>query len=172
MRRRQAREIALQFLYGYDLNPRDLDPALDDLWRSSKVRGESKNFAMELIRGTIEKKDRLDAVIEKHALNWKLGRIALVDRNILRLGLYELSFRDDIPPLVSINEAVDLAKKFSTDQSGSFVNGILDQTRKEMEKEEVRSQKAEVKSKKSEGRSKKAEVGSKKSEGRRKKGKV
>jgi len=131
MRRRQAREIALQFLYGFDLNPCDLDPALKDLWKSFKVRGENRTFAEELIRGTIREKDRLDGLIRKYALHWEFERIALIDRNILRLGLFELCCRDDIPPKVSINEAVDLAKKFSTDQSGAFVNGILDKARGE-----------------------------------------
>jgi N utilization substance protein B len=146
MRRRQAREIALQFLYGFDLNPRELDPALADLWKSFKIRAEEREFAAELIRGTIAEKDRLDALIEKHAHNWKLGRIALIDRNILRLGLYELSCCDDIPPKVSINEAVDLAKKFSTDQSGSFVNGILDQAREELGRGEAKKPKVKDKS--------------------------
>ena len=129
MRRRQAREIALQFLYGFDLNPREIEDALGDLWKSFHVRGEDRVFVEELVRGTLAERDRLDGLIRKHALHWEFDRIALIDRNILRLGLYELSCRADIPPKVAINEAVDLAKKFSTDQSGAFVNGILDQAR-------------------------------------------
>jgi N utilization substance protein B len=84
-------------------------------------------FADPLIRGTVEHRDQVDAHIKKHAKNWELSRMAVVDRNILRLAAFEMLFREDIPPVVSINEAVDIAKKFSTEDSGKFVNGILDQ---------------------------------------------
>src|SRR5947207_74318 len=86
-------------------------------------------FAEPLIQGTLEHRDELDAIIKKHAINWELHRIAAVDRNILRLAIYEMLYRDDIPPIVSINEAVDIAKKFSTLDSGKFVNGILDKVK-------------------------------------------
>ncbi|MDP8214626.1 MAG: transcription antitermination factor NusB [Candidatus Euphemobacter frigidus] len=130
--RRQARELALQFLYGYDLNRKDLDETLSDFWNVNRAPDKVRRFAGELIRGTIEQLDRVDGIIADHARNWRLDRIALVDKNILRLSIYELKFRDDIPPLVSINEAVEIAKKFSTAQSGQFVNGILDQVRQEI----------------------------------------
>lgn len=83
-------------------------------------------FADPLIRGAIEHRDAVDEQIKKYAKNWDLHRIAAVDRSILRLAIYEMLYRDDIPPIVSINEAVDIAKKFSTQDSGKFVNGILD----------------------------------------------
>ena len=89
-------------------------------------------FADPLIRGTLEHRDEADEVIKKHAKNWELHRIAAVDRNILRLAIYEMLHRDDIPPVVSINEAVDIAKKFSTQDSGKFVNGILDKVKSEL----------------------------------------
>ena len=89
-------------------------------------------FAEPLIRGTLEHRDEVDEVIKKHAKNWDLHRIAAVDRNILRLAIYEMLHRDDIPPVVSINEAVDIAKKFSTQDSGKFVNGILDKVKSEL----------------------------------------
>jgi N utilization substance protein B len=89
-------------------------------------------FADPLIRGTLENRDELDSVIKKHALNWDLHRIAAVDRNILRLAIFEMTHREDIPPVVSINEAVDIAKKFSTQDSGKFVNGILDKVKGEL----------------------------------------
>ena len=89
-------------------------------------------FADPLIRGTLEHRDEADDVIKKHAKNWELHRIAAVDRNILRLAIYEMLHRDDIPPVVSINEAVDIAKKFSTQDSGKFVNGILDKVKGEL----------------------------------------
>src|SRR5207302_8942858 len=86
-----------------------------------------REFADPLIKGTLEHRSESDELIKKHAQNWELHRIAAVDRNILRLAIYEMLHRDDIPPVVSINEAVDIAKKFSTQDSGKFVNGILDQ---------------------------------------------
>ena len=91
-----------------------------------------REFADPLIRGTLEHRDEADGVIKKHAKNWELHRIAAVDRNILRLAIYEMLHRDDIPPVVSINEAVDIAKKFSTQDSGKFVNGILDHVKGEL----------------------------------------
>ena len=93
---------------------------------------ELRAFAEPLIRGTLEHRDAIDALIKKHAKNWELHRIAAVDRNILRLAIYEMLHREDIPPVVSINEAVDIAKKFSTQDSGKFVNGILDKVKSEL----------------------------------------
>ena len=89
-------------------------------------------FADKLIRGVLEHRPELDARIKQHAENWDLHRMAVVDRNILRLAIYEMLHRDDIPPVVSINEAVDIAKKFSTQDSGKFVNGILDKIKGEL----------------------------------------
>ena len=89
-------------------------------------------FADPLIRGALEHRDAIDEHIKKHAKNWEFHRIATVDRNIMRLAIYEMLFREDIPPIVSINEAVDIAKKFSTQDSGKFVNGILDKIRGEL----------------------------------------
>ncbi len=89
-------------------------------------------FADPVIRGTLEHRAEADEIIKKHALNWDLHRIAAVDRNILRLAIFEMMHREDIPPVVSINEAVDIAKKFSTEDSGKFVNGILDKVKGEL----------------------------------------
>ena len=149
--RRDARERAVQFLFQYDLNrPDKVDEALDQFWTSQhaaalkadkgKARwGETaelppptaeeaaiRTFADPLIRGTVEHMTEIDAKIVQHAKNWDLRRMAVVDRNVLRRAIYEMLYREDIPPVVSINEAVDIAKRFSTDESGRFVNGILD----------------------------------------------
>jgi len=88
-------------------------------------------FAATLVRGTIEHLDTIDALIRRYTLNWELDRIALIDLSCLRLALYEMLYDDEIPPVVSINEAVDIAKRFSTAESGKFVNGILDKVRTE-----------------------------------------
>lgn len=154
--RREARERAVQFLFQHDLNPpENLEVALEQFWYAQRVAArvdESKAtwgervelppptadeaalrlFADPLIRGTIEHREECDAQIKKHAKNWDLHRIAAVDRNIMRLAIYEMLHRDDIPPVVSINEAVDIAKKFSTQDSGKFVNGILDKVKGEL----------------------------------------
>ncbi len=156
-KRREARERAVQFLFQHDLNPpEDLDRALNQFWDSQRngAIAEEKGaatwgqpvelppptaeeaairiFADPLIRGALEHREEADAIIQKHAKNWELHRIAAVDRNILRLALFEMLHRDDIPPVVSINEAVDIAKKFSTQDSGKFVNGILDKVKGEL----------------------------------------
>jgi len=156
-KRREARERAVQFLFQHDLNPpENLDRALGQFWESQRAAAiaEEKGaarwgqetelppptpdeaavrlFAEPLIRGTLEHRDELDTHITKRAKNWELHRIAAVDRNILRLAIYEMLYREDIPPVVSINEAVDIAKKFSTEDSGKFVNGILDKVKSEL----------------------------------------
>ena len=95
----------------------------------SRTRRVIVRCAAALIRGSLEHREEADALITKYAVNWELHRIAAVDRNILRLAIYEMLHRQDIPPIVSINEAVDLAKKFSTQDSGKFVNGILDKVK-------------------------------------------
>jgi N utilization substance protein B len=89
-------------------------------------------FADPLICGVVEHRQEVDALISKYAKNWALNRIAAVDRNVLRLAIYEMLHREDIPPIVSINEAVDIAKKFSTTESGKFVNGILDRVKSDL----------------------------------------
>ena len=156
-KRREARERAVQFLFQHDLNPpENLDRALNEFWdtqRAAAIAGEKgpatwgqpvelppptagevemRLFADPLIRGALEHRDAIDDHIKKHAKNWEFHRIAAVDRNIMRLAIYEMLFREDIPPIVSINEAVDIAKKFSTQDSGKFVNGILDKVRSEL----------------------------------------
>jgi N utilization substance protein B len=156
-KRRLARERAVQFLFQYDLNPpEDLEAALNEFWESQRAGAwaeeespahwgqpkelpppspeelEVRAFAEPLIRGTLEHRAEADAWIQKFAKNWELRRMAVVDRNILRLAIYEMLYRHDIPPVVSINEAVEIAKKFSTADSGKFVNGILDKVRAEL----------------------------------------
>jgi transcription antitermination protein NusB len=155
--RREARERAVQFLFEHDLNPPDdLNKALEHFWESQRTAamaeenaparwGEPvelppitpeeiavREFALPLIRGVLERLEELDTQIKQHAKNWDLHRIAVVDRNVLRLAIFEMLHRDDIPPVVSINEAVDIAKRFSTEESGKFVNGILDRIKADL----------------------------------------
>ena len=155
--RREARERAVQFLFQYDLNKSEnVDEALEQFWRSQAGAAIAEDkaparwnepvevpppttdeaairlFAEPLIRGALAKVPELDETIQGYAKNWDLRRMAVVDRNILRLAIYEMKYRDDIPPVVSINEAVDIAKRFSTEDSGKFVNGILDRVKADL----------------------------------------
>jgi N utilization substance protein B len=131
--RRHARELAAQFLYQQDLGGGTVEEALPLFWETrSEVSGAVRKFAEELIHGCLEHRAVIDEKIQKYTEHWELQRIAAVDRNILRLAMYEMLFRDDIPPVVSINEAVDIAKKYSTQESGAFVNGILDRLKADL----------------------------------------
>jgi transcription antitermination factor NusB len=129
-KRTKSREYALQVLYLVDITKDKWDSALHDFWKTDnfeeEVDEEVKNFTGGLVEGVIENLAVLDKQIAGLATNWELKRMAVVDRNILRLGSYELLFREDIPPKVSINESINLAKKYSSAGSGKFINGILD----------------------------------------------
>ncbi|MEK6581024.1 MAG: transcription antitermination factor NusB [Nitrospirota bacterium] len=127
MKRRKAREYVLQFLFQSDFGDKDhrknnLKQFLSDKENDPEV----KKFASEIIDGTLSMLDEIDSAIKKAAENWVLERMAAVDRNILRFAVYELLQRKDIPPAVTINEAIEIAKKYSTLESASFINGILD----------------------------------------------
>ena len=130
-KRTQAREYALQILYQIDVRNDPEDKILVDFWKNIEAEPEVSDFAAKLVIGTIRNKKKVDETISKYASNWKLNRMAVIDRNVLRMAAYELLFCEDIPPKVSINEAVDLAKKFGDTESGKFVNGILDKINKE-----------------------------------------
>ncbi len=119
----------MQVLFSLDFNPLTPDQALALFWKNQLADEKSQRFTGELVRGVRENQEQLDTIIRQHAANWNLQRINAVDRNILRVALFEMQHRPDIPPIVSINEAVDLAKRFSGDESGKFINGILDQAR-------------------------------------------
>lgn len=128
MIRRKAREYALQMLFQFDFtgsrSARGPAGEADDLDGSE---GESiRNFAQELFRGTIEHLEEIDQAIQSAARHWQIERMATVDRNIMRCAVYELLFRADIPPAVTINEALEIAKKYSSQESASFINGLLD----------------------------------------------
>jgi N utilization substance protein B len=124
--RRKAREIALQVLYGLNFENIDVEKALDLFWSNFVAPKTAKEFAAFLVQGTCEHKEELDKLIAGCSDNWSLGRMSKVDINILRLAVFEFLYCDDIPPKVTLNEAVDLGKTFGSENSGSFINGILD----------------------------------------------
>jgi len=133
-KRTRAREFTLQMLYQIDITKDTGENCLINFWDGLSEEGvdeDIKSFANELTRGVIANLEHIDAKITQHATNWNLTRMAVVDRNILRLGCYELLFREDIPPKVSINEAVELAKKYASIEASKFVNGILDKIKPE-----------------------------------------
>ena len=125
--RRLGREVALQILYAIDVNPSEEFPPLPQASDGSTVPYESLDFAEELVRGVREHRARIDEVISGKSKNWSLERMSRVDLCILRMAICELLFRADIPRNVTINEAIEVAKKFGTKDSPAFVNGILDE---------------------------------------------
>lgn len=125
-KRTRARELALQFLYQVDLVGTDAKSEADGFLREEERDAESRKFALRLIRGTLEHREEIDAIVQQVAQNWEISRMAVVDRNVLRLATFELLHCDDIPPKVAINEAIEIGKRFSTQNSGAFINGILD----------------------------------------------
>jgi len=129
-KRTRGRELALQLLYQVDVRGEDLLDDLDDLLLDTGKEEEVRAFAKELVLGTVEHREECDRYIKDVAEHWDIRRMATVDRNILRLAVYEMTSRDDIPEKVSINEAIELGKKYSTGNSGAFVNVILDKIRR------------------------------------------
>lgn len=123
--RHQARERALQILFQYDVHGKT-GLWLEEYWKPLQVDEDTKSFAERLVAGVLDKKKDLDQLIGKYATNWKVSRMPIVDRNILRAGLYELLWMDDVPAKVTLDEAIELAKDFGDDEASKFVNAILD----------------------------------------------
>jgi len=130
-----SRKSALQMLYQAEITNELINEVITKFWNITEYDSRSREFADKLVKGVIEHLPMIDQSIDKHAKNWKLHRMSTVDLCILRLGTYELFYLSDIPPAVSINEAIELAKEFSTEKSAKFVNGILDQLKKQVERE-------------------------------------
>ena len=130
-RRREGREVALQLLFHWDLNvQQSLSVAeLDLFWEFRPAAPGVRTFAINLLVGVTACQAAIDEKITKYTANYELRRISAVDRNILRMAIYEMLFADDVPPIVAINEAIDIAKKFGTEESGKFVNGVLDRVK-------------------------------------------
>jgi transcription antitermination protein NusB len=125
--RREARELALQLLYALDMNPVDVEEGLRLSRESSRSAQGVRIFAEELVAGVMANRVELDSKIAEKSKNWAISRMARVDLNILRLALFELKFRSDIPRNVTINEAIEVAKKFGSEESPAFINGMLDE---------------------------------------------
>ena len=137
--RRETREWIIQFLFQMDFNPEPLDEALKLFWSDKNPPEREKRYAEEIIKGVVQHRDELDDYLSRYAKRWDSGRMGAVDRTVMRVALFEMLYRDDIPPVVSINEAVHFAKDFSSFQSGRFVNGVLDRIRRDLVKRPPRT---------------------------------
>lgn len=127
MKRRRSREYALQVLFQLDLTGNELnDDMLNEFWQGIDEGSDVKKFSFDIIKNTRQNISEIDDTIKQAAEHWALNRMAIIDRNILRAATYEILFRSDIPASVVINEAIEIAKKYSTEESAPFINGILD----------------------------------------------
>jgi len=132
--RRDAREWAVQLLFGLDMNPRDLGEVFGAFWHGRDADRKARRYAERIVQGVVAGKDECDKIIRECAENWDVWRMGVVERNVLRMAVYEMLYCPAVPPVVVINEAVDLAKYYSHSESGRFVNGILDRLRRDLEK--------------------------------------
>jgi N utilization substance protein B len=128
--RRKARELAVQLLYQHDLAKIASEEAMSLFWEHYPVNLEVREFCTQLVLGTLDRLTIIDDLLGEASENWSLTRMSVVDRNILRLATYELLDRPDIPPSVSLNEAIDIAKKYSTPDAAVFINGVLDRVKR------------------------------------------
>ncbi len=135
MRRRKARELALKMLYQVELNGGDVETALRKYCEIFPYQKEIVDYSRFLLNGIIKEQKQLDQYIEEASEHWKLSRFTYVDKNILRIGAYEILYAPDVPPKVAIDEAIELGKKFGSEDSKDFINGILDKILKEFYKE-------------------------------------
>jgi transcription antitermination protein NusB len=135
--RRKARELAMQALFYMDMSQNDSKEAIKLFCENFVTSKRNLSFFLELINGVIKGLPEIDSVIKRFSSNWKISRMSIVDRNIMRLAVYEMLFCGDIPSKVSINEAIDIGKKFGAEESGAFINGILDSIRIALEEEKI-----------------------------------
>ena len=138
--RRKARELALKALYAYEISGSDPQQISDDIISSSEIKEEAKRFSRILFGKAVENIEKIDNLIRASVKSWDFSRIALVEKNILRIGICELLFFSETPVAIIINEAVELGKKYGEKDSKSFINGVLDCMAKALEKERLRIQ--------------------------------
>ncbi len=131
-KRRKSREFALQVLYQIEITQQNPLQAIHQVRENFWPPGDQDEFAQQIILGVMDHRQEIDRLIESHSEHWRLDRISVIDRNILRIAIFELLYCDEIPPKVTLNEAIDLGKRFGSEESGSFINGILDRIQKEV----------------------------------------
>ena len=135
-RRREAREVALQVLFEIDVLGLEPKEAIELYWSNFEGPKGARGFSSRLIEGVCSRREEIDQLIASCSDNWAITRMSRVDRNILRLAVYELLYCHDVPPKVTLNEAIDLGKEFGNENSGSFINGILDTLNARLQKED------------------------------------
>jgi len=136
--RRRSRELAMQALFYMDMTQNASEERLELFCRSYTPSKKALPFFLKLVKGVIHASSEIDSIIERFSSNWKISRMVGVDRNIIRIAVYEMLCCHDIPLTVSINEAIEIGKKFGTDESGAFINGILDSIHLAFEKEDIK----------------------------------
>lgn len=133
-KRRKSREHTLKILYRRDITKEDIDKIIKSYWEENKINSGITGFSEQLAKGTVSNLEKIDDYIGKVSEHWTIDRMGIIDRNILRIAVHELLFMEDIPPKVTIDEAIEIAKKFGTDDSADFVNGLLDKIKNDLEK--------------------------------------
>lgn len=138
-KRRRSRESALQVLYQWDMTQQDARKGLVHFKEHFSLKEESDPFLDLIVQGVLTHCQEIDRLIEQYSEHWRLGRMAPIDRTILRIAIFELLYCEEIPPKVTLNEAVDLGKQFGSDESGSFINGILDHILNEVVRKSIKT---------------------------------
>ena len=137
--RRRARELAMQALFYMDTQQNGSPQMLERFCENFSLPVKVRPFFMKLVNGVLAAQPQIDDIIERFSKNWRVQRMSCVDRNVMRVAVFEMLFCPDIPPKVSINEAIDVAKKFGTEESGAFINGIVDSIRIAIEKGDLQT---------------------------------
>jgi len=131
-KRRRSREFALQVLYQLEITKQGALKAMVQLKENFSPEEGEDEFAKQIVLGVVERRQEIDRLIEERSENWRLDRMTIIDRNILRIAIFELLCCSEVPPKVTLNEAIDLGKRYGSEESGSFINGILDRIQNEV----------------------------------------
>ena len=137
-KRRKARESTLQILFQLEFNDSELENIFESFWQEKKASKEIKEYSRWLVEGIVSHRERIDRLIQSVSENWRIDRMALVDRNVLRIAVFELLCEERLAPAIVIDEAIEISKKYSSEEAATFVNGILDAARKKIEKMQKR----------------------------------
>tara|TARA_B100000315_G_scaffold210427_1_gene206682 strand:- start:2253 stop:2669 length:417 start_codon:yes stop_codon:yes gene_type:complete len=133
-KRRKSREHTLKILYRRDITNEDINEVIKNYWKENNINSAITVFSEQLAKGTADNLEKIDDYIKEVSEHWAIDRMGVIDRNLLRMAVHELLFMEDIPLNVTIDEAIEIAKKFGTDDSANFVNGLLDKIKKDLEK--------------------------------------
>lgn len=133
-KRRKSREHTLKILYRRDITKEDINEIIKSYWKENNINSSITEFSEQLAKGTADNLEKIDDYIKKVSEHWAIDRMGVIDRNLLRMAVQELLFMEDIPLNVTIDEAIEIAKKFGTDDSANFVNGVLDKIKNDLEK--------------------------------------